>query len=415
MSGESSTFQEAKKKVSTLTPLVFFYNTFYFHLFELLPEVKPMFKRRISSQGKMLANIIKFIVSNIEDTSSVFTLTMEELAAVHNVTGVSAHYYSILGIVLIHAIRECCGPENYTELIRVAWIKVYSRMMEVMIPVVVKGWKLDSPEWLERKEELQDRIKKEGTMHKVVPNSPAIERRTVDDSKTPSSDTPASSDAEMRNFKRNSNQFMKEGFLADNNSTNTPSQAERFRRLVVSRDDDHSIASTEHKTSPAALNSAIDSCRRPAFTDDVISRPRNLHPLVRASTTHGSDHSPRSSRCPHTPQKSACEHASRPSLNTPMDAPEKSSSTGKCPFHAEWNVTVVGTPTYMQRPEDVARPGTILEMPTGRGSLDKAFCSLRTLHSDGSSDWGSTWPEQGQSQHGGSDKTISDLKVVPGA
>lgn len=93
----------------------------------------------MSSQGKMLANVIKFIVSNIENEKErAFRDNLEHLARVHNERGISASQFSIMGVVLIQAIRECIG-EAFTESTRVAWVLIYSRMMEVIIPEVVSG------------------------------------------------------------------------------------------------------------------------------------------------------------------------------------------------------------------------------------------------------------------------------------
>ncbi len=140
MSGEAPPFQLAKERDSTLTSLTFFYNNFYFYLFELIPEVKPLFKRGIKLQGKMLANVIRFIVHNLNESNhATFVASLTHLARVHNQRGIIAQWYDIMGLVLIHTMRLCTGTDYFSEELKEAWIHVYSKMMAVIIPVVVRG------------------------------------------------------------------------------------------------------------------------------------------------------------------------------------------------------------------------------------------------------------------------------------
>jgi hemoglobin-like flavoprotein len=128
----------ARAKDPTITPLTYFYNHFYENLFEWLPEVRPMFKHGIRHQGKMLANVIKYIVANLANDETEFKANLTLLAKVHNGRGITANHYSIMGMTLVHTIRVCLGP-GFTEDLRVAWTVVYSRMMLVIIPIVVSG------------------------------------------------------------------------------------------------------------------------------------------------------------------------------------------------------------------------------------------------------------------------------------
>lgn len=64
-SGTTAPYVLAQKKEAGLTPLVFFYNQFYFLLFELVPDAKALFKRGMKTQGAMLANMIKVGYTNI--------------------------------------------------------------------------------------------------------------------------------------------------------------------------------------------------------------------------------------------------------------------------------------------------------------------------------------------------------------
>ena len=97
MSGDAPPYHLAHAKEASLTPLVFFYNQFYYYLFELLPEVKSMFTKGMAAQGRMLANVVKYIITNLDvDHASVFKDSLQHLARVHNVRGVTAEHYSVM-------------------------------------------------------------------------------------------------------------------------------------------------------------------------------------------------------------------------------------------------------------------------------------------------------------------------------
>lgn len=140
MSGDSPPYIEACRKESNLTPLVFFYNQFYYFLFELLPEVKPLFKKGMQAQGRMLANVVKYIILNLQDKNALtFKSSLQHLARTHNQKNITPEHYSVMGMCLVHTVRLCCGEVYFTEEHKDAWVQIYSKMMSVIIPVVVAG------------------------------------------------------------------------------------------------------------------------------------------------------------------------------------------------------------------------------------------------------------------------------------
>lgn len=152
LSGEASPFLEAKSKNSHLTPLVFFFDIFYEMFFKLCPEAKAKFTMKISSQGRMFASLFKYLVSVLsENNIAKLTVTMEQLAVVHNQRKIAGPYYSTLGSVLLYALRESTGSEYFTDEKKDAWVRVYSRMMQVIIPIVVAGTKPSDAVWLKKK------------------------------------------------------------------------------------------------------------------------------------------------------------------------------------------------------------------------------------------------------------------------
>jgi hypothetical protein len=102
-SGDNKAFTEFQKSSQgkDVTPIVFFYNTFYNEFFKLDPEAKKMFSRGIHSQGQVLANIISYIVKCAENDVDSLVTTLQKLAITHNKRGILAHYYSSVGMVLL--------------------------------------------------------------------------------------------------------------------------------------------------------------------------------------------------------------------------------------------------------------------------------------------------------------------------
>jgi hemoglobin-like flavoprotein len=132
---------EAKiPKETPKSPIVFFHDTFYGKFFELDPNVKDMFKNGIKTQGHVLANIFSYIIKCAENDGEELVRTLKRLAISHNSKpGIMPYHYSIVGLVLLHTLRVCAGKEIYTEEVDTGWRVVYSKMMEVMMPVVVEG------------------------------------------------------------------------------------------------------------------------------------------------------------------------------------------------------------------------------------------------------------------------------------
>jgi len=142
MSGDCEPYREAQSKQSkepTLTPEVFFFNTFFNRLFDMLPEVKAMFKN-FRSQSRMLAKTLNYLVMypTEPDRQDEFDLGLVHVAAAHNKRGIKPYHYNIMGLVLLYTLRTCLG-EHYNDNLNRAWVMSYSRMMHVVIPVVIQG------------------------------------------------------------------------------------------------------------------------------------------------------------------------------------------------------------------------------------------------------------------------------------
>src|SRR5436190_9443157 len=73
---------------------------FYERLFEIAPEVKPMFKGDMKEQSRKLMNMITMIVSKLQKLDEIIH-EVRSLAQRHNKYGVKPEYYIIVGSALV--------------------------------------------------------------------------------------------------------------------------------------------------------------------------------------------------------------------------------------------------------------------------------------------------------------------------
>lgn len=124
--------------------IMFFYDTFYKRLFDVHPMCKPMFKSGMKAQGKALVKIVTLSLSMFNEDEK-FDAVLNKLATVHNERGVKAVEYGIMGETLIWALSKCLGPTCFTPAVVTAWIRVFCRMLKVMLPLAV-AYELDHGE-----------------------------------------------------------------------------------------------------------------------------------------------------------------------------------------------------------------------------------------------------------------------------
>jgi len=115
--------------------MMWFYDTFYKRLFDVHPTCRSMFTGGLKTQGKFLVKLLSLALSLLNDTSK-FNETLIKLAEAHCIRGVKAIEYGIVGEVLFYTLKTVLG-DTYSEDVHLAWVKVFSRMLKVMVPVAV--------------------------------------------------------------------------------------------------------------------------------------------------------------------------------------------------------------------------------------------------------------------------------------
>jgi len=104
---------------------------FYARLFEIAPEVKPMFKSDMKDQGRMLMSVLATVVAGLNSLESILP-TVESLAIRHRDYGVVPEQYDTVGAALLWTLEQGVG-DYFTPEVRAAWEEAYSTLAGAMI------------------------------------------------------------------------------------------------------------------------------------------------------------------------------------------------------------------------------------------------------------------------------------------
>ncbi|SFQ96716.1 globin family protein [Poseidonocella sedimentorum] len=104
---------------------------FYARLFEIAPEVRPMFKGDMAGQGKKLMATLAVVVNGLRDLDKIVPVA-KGLAVRHVGYGVEAAHYEPVGEALLFTLEKGLG-DDFTPDVRSAWAGAYSLLSGVMI------------------------------------------------------------------------------------------------------------------------------------------------------------------------------------------------------------------------------------------------------------------------------------------
>lgn len=104
---------------------------FYARLFEIAPEVKPLFSGDMDAQGKKLMQMINTAVDNIEDVEKIVP-ALEDLGKRHVGYGVTDEHYAQVAEALLWTLEQGLG-DAFTEDVKQAWTETYMTLAGVMI------------------------------------------------------------------------------------------------------------------------------------------------------------------------------------------------------------------------------------------------------------------------------------------
>jgi hemoglobin-like flavoprotein len=105
-------------------------HAFYARLFELAPEVRPMFAPDIDAQVRKLADMLGWILANLDDPGTLMT-TLQHLGARHAEYGVVVDHYAPVGSALIWMFQQTLG-DRFTVEMEEAWLEAYAAISSDM-------------------------------------------------------------------------------------------------------------------------------------------------------------------------------------------------------------------------------------------------------------------------------------------
>lgn len=103
---------------------------FYGQLFEIAPEVKPLFKGDMKAQGDKLMKMLNIAVNSLNNQGQIVPI-VEESGRRHAGYGVKDAHYQKVAEALLWTLEKGLG-EAFTEEVKHAWIAVYVLLSTVM-------------------------------------------------------------------------------------------------------------------------------------------------------------------------------------------------------------------------------------------------------------------------------------------
>ena len=105
-------------------------HAFYTRLFELAPEVRPLFSTDLDLQVRKLADMLAWIIANL-DAPETLLATLQQLGARHAGYGVAIDHYAPVGSALIWMFTTTLA-EQFTPEMEEAWIETYAAITSDM-------------------------------------------------------------------------------------------------------------------------------------------------------------------------------------------------------------------------------------------------------------------------------------------
>lgn len=104
---------------------------FYSRLFEIAPEVEPLFRGDMTEQGRKLMKTLAVVVNGLGNLDSILPAA-SALAKNHVAYGVKASHYAPVGAALLWTLERGLGPD-WTPEVQNAWSAAYATLSNFMI------------------------------------------------------------------------------------------------------------------------------------------------------------------------------------------------------------------------------------------------------------------------------------------
>ncbi len=97
---------------------------FYRRLFELAPEVRPMFQREMDLQTKKFSDMLAWVIAHLEHPHDLCQ-ELRAMGARHGGYGVKIDQYAPVGSALIWMFQHTLG-DRFTPEMEEAWMEFYA-------------------------------------------------------------------------------------------------------------------------------------------------------------------------------------------------------------------------------------------------------------------------------------------------
>jgi hemoglobin-like flavoprotein len=103
---------------------------FYGRLFEIAPEVRPMFPEDLKDQKIKLMSMLGTAVTNLHKLETILP-AVKALGERHKGYGVTAAHYAPVGAALLWTLEKGLGSD-FTPDVKAAWTETYTALAGVM-------------------------------------------------------------------------------------------------------------------------------------------------------------------------------------------------------------------------------------------------------------------------------------------
>ena len=103
---------------------------FYGRLFEIAPEVRPMFPQDMTEQKAKLMGMLGTAVTNLHKLETILP-AVKALGERHKGYGVTAAHYSPVGAALLWTLEKGLGAD-FTPEVKTAWTETYTALAGLM-------------------------------------------------------------------------------------------------------------------------------------------------------------------------------------------------------------------------------------------------------------------------------------------
>ena len=103
---------------------------FYSHLFELAPELRPLFKPDVTDQGQKLMDMLATAVGLLRQPQRLHDAVVQ-LGSRHAAYGVKPEHFQPVGAALILTLEQGLGAD-FTPKMKNAWVSLYQELASVM-------------------------------------------------------------------------------------------------------------------------------------------------------------------------------------------------------------------------------------------------------------------------------------------